>query len=162
MNQRKTIKDVAAAANVSIATVSRVFSKPDAVRLATREWVTQVAQTLNYQPDAAARALASGRTYTVGCVIPTLDHAIFARSTQALQTALAEAGYQLLVGSYEYDPKAEGEVVQALLQRGVDALVLVGAKHTPQLLKTLSDWRKPVLLTWACDPRLPSVANPSY
>ncbi|MDI9335290.1 MAG: LacI family DNA-binding transcriptional regulator [Cytophagales bacterium] len=157
MNQRKTIKDVAAAANVSIATVSRVFSKPGAVRIATREWVTQVAQTLNYQPDAAARALVSGRTYTVGCAIPTLDHAIFARSTQAMQTALAEARYQLLVGSYEYDPKVECEVVQALLQRGVDALVLVGTKHAPELWKTLSGWSKPVLLTWACDPRLPSV-----
>ena len=112
---------------------------------------------LDYQPDAAARALASGRTHTVGCVIPTLDHAIFARSTQAMQTTLAQAGYQLLVASHEYDPSTEFELVRALQQRGVDALVLVGTDHAPRLWKALSAWRKPTLLTWSCDPRLPSL-----
>ena len=112
---------------------------------------------LDYQPDAAARALASGRTHTVGCVIPTLDHAIFARSTQAMQTTLAQAGYQLLVASHEYDPVTEFELVRALQQRGVDALVLVGTDHAPRLWKALSAWRKPTLLTWSCDPRLPSL-----
>jgi LacI family transcriptional regulator len=93
----------------------------------------------------------------VGCVIPTLDHAIFARSTHALQTALAQAGYPLLVASHNYDLVQEMTLVQALQQRGVDALVLVGAEHHNQLWKLLTEWRNPVLLTWSCDPRLPSV-----
>lgn len=93
----------------------------------------------------------------MGCVIPTLNNAIFARSTQAMQTTLAEAGYQLLVGSHEYDPVTEFEVVRALQQRGVDALVLVGTDHAPRLWKALSVWGKPSLLTWSCDPRLPSL-----
>jgi LacI family transcriptional regulator len=157
MNQRITIEDVARAAGVSTATVSRVLSKPDVVRSSTREQVMQAVRQLDYQPDAAARALASGRTHTVGCVIPTLDHAIFARSTQAMQTTLARAGYQLLVASHEYDPLAELEVVRALQQRGVDALVLVGTDHAPRLWKALGVWGKPTLLTWSCDPRLPSI-----
>jgi LacI family transcriptional regulator len=155
--QRTTIEDVARAAGVSTATVSRVLSKPELVRSSTRETVMQAVRALDYQPDAAARALASGRTHTVGCVIPTLDHAIFARSTQAMQTTLAQCGYQLLVASYEYDPLAEFEVVRALQQRGVDALVLVGTDHAPRLWKALRDWGKPTLLTWSCDPRLPSI-----
>ncbi len=157
MNQRITIEDVAQAAGVSTATVSRVLSKPDVVSAATRERVMSAVRQLDYQPDAAARALASGRTHTVGCVIPTLDHAIFARSTQALQTALARAGYQLLVASHEYDPAAEFDVVRVLMQRGVDALVLVGTDHTAGLWKALRAWGKPALLTWSCDPRLPSI-----
>lgn len=157
MNQRITIEEVARLAGVSTATVSRVLSRPEVVRDQTREQVMTAITQLDYQPDAAARALASGRTHTVGCVIPTLDHAIFARSTQAMQTTLAQAGYQLLVASHEYDPVTEFELVRALQQRGVDSLVLVGTDHAPRLWKALSDWRKPTLLTWSCDPRLPSL-----
>ena len=157
MNQRITIEEVARLAGVSTATVSRVLSRPEVVRSQTREQVMAAIAKLDYQPDAAARALASGRTHTVGCVIPTLDHAIFARSTQAMQTTLAQAGYQLLVASHEYDPSTEFELVRALQQRGVDALVLVGTDHAPRLWKALSAWRKPTLLTWSCDPRLPSL-----
>jgi LacI family transcriptional regulator len=74
-----------------------------------------------------------------------------------MQTTLAQAGYQLLVASHEYDPVTEFELVRALQQRGVDALVLVGTDHAPRLWKALSAWRKPTLLTWSCDPRLPSL-----
>ncbi len=157
MNQRITLEDVARAAGVSTATVSRVLSRPDVVRPGTRDLVMAAVRQLDYQPDAAARALASGRTHTVGCVIPTLDHAIFARSTQAMQTALARAGYQLLVASHEYDPAVELEVVRVLQQRGVDALVLVGTDHASGLWKALRTWGKPTLLTWSCEARLPSI-----
>ncbi len=157
MTQRITIEDVARAAGVSTATVSRVLSRPEVVRNSTREQVMAAVRKLDYQPDASARALASGRTHTVGCVIPTLDHAIFARSTQAMQTSLARAGYQLLVASHDYDPAIEFEVVRVLQQRGVDALVLVGTDHVPGLWKSLRNWDKPSLLTWSCDPRLPSI-----
>jgi LacI family transcriptional regulator len=157
MNQRITIEDVARMAGVSTATVSRVLSRPEVVRASTREQVMSAVRQLDYQPDASARALASGRTHTVGCVIPTLDHAIFARSTQSMQTTLARAGYQLLVASHEYDPAIEFEVVRVLQQRGVDALVLVGTDHAPGLWKALRAWDKPSLLTWSCDARLPSI-----
>ncbi len=157
MNQRATIEDVAKLASVSIATVSRVISKPNVVRPSTRTRVMAAIQALDYQPDAAARALASGRTHTVGCVIPTLDHAIFARATQALQTSLADAGFQLLVGSSNYEANTELQVARAFQQRGVDALVLVGTDHAPQMWDALANWRKPAVLTWSCDPRLPSI-----
>jgi LacI family transcriptional regulator len=157
MHNRIRIQDVAHIAGVSTATVSRALSNPECVRQHTRELVQRAVDKLGYVPDAAGRALASGRTRTVGCVIPTLDHAIFARSTQALQNSLAQAGYQLLVASHNYDPVQEMALAQALQQRGVDALVLVGAEHHKQLWKSLAEWRKPVLLTWVCDSRLPSV-----
>ncbi len=151
------IEDVARAAGLSTATVSRALSRPERVRDATRARVQQAVQKLGYVPDAAGRALASGRTRTVGCVIPTLDHAIFARSTHAMQVALAAAGYQLLVASHNYNPDAEVDLVRALQQRGVDALVLVGSVRDKALWKELLQWRNPVLLTWVCDPRLPSI-----
>ena len=157
MNQRATIDDVAKLAGVSIATVSRVISKSERVRESTRAQVLQAIEDLHYQPDASARALASGRTYTVGCVIPTLDHSIFARATQAMQTVLSDAGFQLLVGSSNYESNTELQVVRAFQQRGVDALVLVGTDHAASMWDAVTQWGKPVLLSWSCDPRLPSV-----
>jgi len=151
------LEDVARVAGVSTATVSRALTQPHRVRPATREIVNAVVQRLGYVPDASARALALGRTQTIGCVIPTLDHAIFARSTHALQTTLNTAGYQLLVASHNYDLESEFDLVQSLQQRGVDGLVLVGTDHHKNLWTNLKQWKKPCVLTWSCDPRLPSV-----
>jgi LacI family transcriptional regulator len=157
MQKPSRIEDVALAAGVSTATVSRVLSLPERVSQKTRDKVNAAIDRLRYVPDAAGRALASGRTKTIGCVIPTLDLAIFARSTHAMQMTFAESGYQLLVASHNYDLAIEAQLVQALQHRGVDALVLVGAEHQAQVWSQLKNWNKPVLLTWVCDERLPSV-----
>ncbi len=63
-------------------------------------------RALGYRPDAAARALASGRSMTVGAVVPTLDNAIFSKALQAMQSTLAAEGYQLLVASHDYNAAA--------------------------------------------------------
>jgi LacI family transcriptional regulator len=155
--QRTRIEDVAKQARVSTATVSRVLSNPDIVKPARRSAVLSAIQLLGYVPDQSARALASGRTYTVGCVVPSIDHAIFAKSTQSLQTSLLQNGYQLLIASHEYNPQTEQSAVLALQRRGVDALVLVGNDHLAATWKALKTWGKPSLITWSCDARLPSI-----
>jgi LacI family transcriptional regulator len=157
MMKKSRIEDVARAAGVSTATVSRALSKPESVSQATRDKVQAQIEKLRYVPDAAGRALASGRTQTIGCVIPTLDLAIFARSAHAMQVSLAQAGYQLLVANHNYDLAIEVDLVRALMQRGVDGLILVGAEHQAQLWSLIKSWNKPTLLTWSCDDRLPSV-----
>jgi LacI family transcriptional regulator len=157
MLKRSRIEDVALAAGVSTATVSRALSRPERVSQKTRDKVQAQIEKLRYVPDAAGRALASGRTQTIGCVIPTLDLAIFARSTHAMQVSLAQSGYQLLVASHNYDLAMEMDLIKALMHRGVDALVLVGAEHQAQVWSQIKSWNKPVLLTWSCDDRLPSV-----
>lgn len=157
MRNKSRIEDVALAAGVSTATVSRALSQPNLVSSKARELVQAAVEQLGYVPDAAGRALASGRTQTVGCVIPTLDLAIFARSTHAMQLVLAQSGYQLLVASHNYDQLTESELIKTMQHRGVDALVLVGAQHHAQAWSNLKHWNKPVLLTWVCDERLPSV-----
>ncbi len=157
MQNKSRIIDVARIAGVSTATVSRAVSQPERVSRKTRDLVQAAVEQLGYVPDAAGRALASGRTRTIGCVIPTLDLAIFARSTHAMQLVLADAGYQLLVASHNYDQLAEAALIKTMQHRGVDALVLVGAQHHAMAWSSLKHWNKPVLLTWVCDERLPSV-----
>jgi LacI family transcriptional regulator len=158
MKPRARIDDVARKAGVSTATVSRALSAPDRVRRGTLHRVLAAIEALDYRPDAAASALATGRSYAVGCVVPALDNSVFARMSQALQIALAEAGYQLLLAGHEHDAQKELKLCRLLLRRGVDALIVVGNLRPQEAWDELIGCGKPVLLTWSSDPRLPSVS----
>lgn len=151
---RHTVKlsDVARHAKVSTATASRALTLPHKVNAGTLERVQQAVKVLGYVADGAGRALASRRTHTVGAVIPTLDNAIFANTTHALQRTLDEAGYTLLLACHEFDTCTETRVTRALIERGVDALVLVGAYHEPELFSLMETRAIPYVLTWALDP----------
>jgi LacI family transcriptional regulator len=160
-SSRKTAKlaDVARAARVSTATVSRALTLPHKVKPATASRIQQAVQTLGYVAHGAARALASRRTRTIGAVIPTLDNVIFANTVHALQKSLDDAGYMLLIASHECDAEVEMRVTRTLLERGVDGLVLLGTTHDPGLLEMMDMHQIPYVLTWALDAsgRLPCV-----
>ena len=151
MTQRIKLADVARLAGVSSATVSRSLNYPTLLKADTLQKIQAAIATLGYVPDSAGRALASRRTQTVGLVVPTLDHAIFSRFTQTMQTTLAESGYQLLIASHEYNPTLELNGARALIERGVDALVLVGLEHSQALRDLLARSGIPMLTTWALD-----------
>lgn len=132
-----TIDDVASAARVSTATVSRVLNKPHTVREALRQRVTEAVVRLGYVPHAGARALMLHRSGTVGAVFPTIDNAIFAKAIEALQRRLTDAGLQLLIATSGYDVDTEARQAMNLVTRGADALALCGVGQSPQLLKFL-------------------------
>lgn len=152
-SEHKTVKlaDVARLARVSPATVSRALTRPDKVKPATAARIRQAVQALGYVAHGAARALASRRTRTIGAVIPTLDNAIFANTVQALQKTLDAAGYTLLLASHEFDAEVEARVTRALIERGVDGLVLLGTSHHPSVFRMIDTHQVPYVLTWALD-----------
>jgi LacI family transcriptional regulator len=152
--EHRTVKlaDVARLARVSPATVSRALMRPDKVKPATAARIRQAVQALGYVAHGAARALASRRTRTIGAVIPTLNNAIFANTVHALQKALDEAGYTLLLASHEFDAEVEARVTRTLIERGVDALVLLGTSHHPSVFRMIDTHQVPYVLTWALDP----------
>ncbi|MCM2474583.1 substrate-binding domain-containing protein [Rhizobium sp. CG5] len=118
--------DVAAAAGVSTATVSRAFNAPEKVAPEIREKILKIAADLGWMPHPAGAALASRRTWLVGVLIPTLDNDVFASQVGALQTRLAEAGITVLIGCSNYDGRQAEAQVRAMLARGVEALAIVG------------------------------------
>lgn len=137
------IRDVAERAAVSIATVSRALNNPASVRADLRTRIDAAAEELGYIPDAAARALSSRRTRTIGAVIPTVDNAMFARGIEALQRYLSLKGYLLLLATSGYDPDIEHRQAQNMLARGVDGLILRGDIHTEGLRRLLATQRIP-------------------
>jgi LacI family transcriptional regulator len=146
-----TLRDVARDAGVSAATVSRALSAPHRLRPQTLARVLAAARARGYVLDGAARALRERRTRTIGAVIPTLDNAIFANATHALQKTLERYGYTLLLACHEFDLAAEVHLARQLIERGVDGLVLVGLDHDAELFRTLETAGVPYLLTWALD-----------
>lgn len=129
-----TVADVAHAAGVSTATVSRALNLPGSVRPALRAKVLAAVDRLGYVAHAGARALTLRRSGTVGVVVPTIDNAIFASGLQAFQRRMAEAGHLVLLAFSDYDPDQEAAQAQALLARGVDALALTGTSQRPELM----------------------------
>lgn len=151
-NALPNIEDVARAAGVSTATVSRALNKPGSVREALRMRVLQAITALGYVPHAGARAMKLQRSGTVGAVFPTIDNAIFAKAIDALQQRLADAGLQLLIATSGYDPDTEAQQALNLVTRGADALVLVGAGQSPELLNMLRQRELPTVHTMVHPP----------
>lgn len=154
-----TQADIAAAAGVSTATVSRVLNRSPLVRAAVRERVEEAMSRLGYLPHGAARALASNRSFTVGAAIPTLNNAIFAQGINALERALQAAGYTLLLAISNYDPAIEALQIRRLIERGVDGLFLIGNDHAPDAYETIRRAGLPAVNTWAYAPTEDGHAN---
>jgi len=146
------LRDVARVAGVSTATVSRAMNNPAAVSEELRDRIASVVRHLGWVPHGAARALATRRTGTIGAVFPTLTHGDFARAIQALQHELSEAGYTLLLACSEYDVEQEYQQVRKLIERGVDALLLVGEAHHRDLKELLDKNRIPYVNTFVYNP----------
>jgi LacI family transcriptional regulator len=149
----RTAKDVALLAGVSTATVSRALNAPDTVEPQTLKRVRDAVTKLRYVPHGAARSLRSRRSRMVGAIVPSFDYALYARTTSALQQALALCGYSVVLAEHHYDLAQELETARQLIEHGVDAFMLVGVDHDPKLIAMLEEHGRPYVLTWGLDKR---------
>lgn len=154
-----TIADVARAAGVSTATVSRCLNSPDVVQPDTRTRVLEAIKTLGYTPNFGARALVARRTNTIGAIIPTMENAIFARGLQAFQETLNQQGVTMLVASSLYRPDLEARQITNLVARGIDGLLLIGYQRDPEIYDTLDRRGIKTVTAWSFerDTRVPTV-----
>ncbi len=123
------LRKVAEVAGVSTATVSRAMNNPELVSPELRERVASVVRHLGWIPHGAARALATRRTNAIGAVFPGLTHGDFAGTIDCLQSELSRLGYTLLLARSDYDYDQEFQQVRKFVERGVDAVLLVGEEH---------------------------------
>ncbi|MFI6425406.1 DUF6807 family protein [Promicromonospora sp. NPDC050880] len=140
-----TIGDVAAAAGVSRATVSRVMNGRSTVDAAIAERVRDAAAELSYRPSNAARSLALGRTQTVALVVPDLGNPVFQQILRGVMDGAAEDGYRVLVADTVEDDQQEGAIALEARLR-CDALVLVSPRIGDAELSALVADVEPVVL----------------
>jgi len=131
-----TLRDVARAAGVSLATASRALSDAPHVSAANRDQVARAAESLGYRPHPAARALTTGSTGTVGLVVPDLANPFFAAVAKGVQARARETGREVLVADTDEDVAVERDVVTRLGDR-VDGLVLCSPRMPADALGAL-------------------------
>ncbi|WP_345218126.1 LacI family DNA-binding transcriptional regulator [Georgenia halophila] len=122
-----TIRDVAEAAGVSVATVSRIASGSDyPVGARTRERVEAVISALDYRPNQSATDLSRRDTHLVGVLAPDMANQYYAEVTRGIEDAAQTAGYQVLFSSTDRRKGRAESALEALLRRRVAALVILG------------------------------------
>lgn len=122
-----TIKDVAAKAGVSIATVSRYVNKTGQVHAKSAEKVQRAIDSLGFHPNVIGRNLKTSSTQTLGVVIPSLSNPVFADSVAGINDIARHSENTLMFTSTDYDPNAEIRAVTSLLEHRVAGLLLTVA-----------------------------------
>ncbi|MCP3803093.1 LacI family transcriptional regulator [Allokutzneria sp. A3M-2-11 16] len=124
-----TIHDVAREAGVAASTVSRAFSNPRRVNVHTRQHIVAVAERLGYRPNPLARALPSGRTTTIGLLLPDVTNPFFFGIIRGAERQANAAGYTLILMDTEESPEVETHNVERL-GRAVDGFVLASSRQS--------------------------------
>lgn len=126
MANAATLKDVAFKAGVDRSTVSRVLRNDPAlsIRPETRERILKAARLLRYQPDAIARGLKLRRTFTLGMLVPLMDHPTFPEMIRGAEQAAREAGYLLVLSHAADDAALVPEHLRLVQQNRVDGLLV--------------------------------------
>lgn len=132
-----TVRDVAAHAGVSAATVSRVFAHPQTVTLALRQRVLVAAQELRYTPHPVARSLARGRTGNIGLVVPDIAVAYSAVVVKAVAQRTRQDGHALFVADSDDRAADEVRLARAIAQQ-VDGLLLLSPTMADDDLRALA------------------------
>lgn len=143
-----TMADVAKATGVSPMTVSRAFKHDSSVSESTREAILKAAEDLGYVFDATASTLRSQKTNFVAVTIPSINNANFAETVGGLTEGLKARGLQILLGNTEYDIHEEERLIEQLLRRRPEAIVVTGGKHTDRSRRLLANAGIPVIETW--------------
>lgn len=145
-----TIYDVAGAARVSLATVSRVLNNPEKVNEETRKRVLEVIKQLGYRPNAIARGLASRKTTTVGIIVSDITRASVSQMIHGIMTIAKQFGYSIKVFSMNDEPSLD-DFVRLVVAEQVDGVIFLNDEldqnQMNQIKKMLDDSNVPFILS---------------
>lgn len=121
-----TIREVAKAAGVSIATVSRVLNHPESVAAETKDHIDRVMADLGFSPNGLARSLALNKTSTLALIVPNILNPVFPEIAKGVEDVVHGHGYSLFLCNSESDPVKEREYLSAFRGRQVDGIIIAG------------------------------------
>ena len=147
-----TLHDVAKLAGVAPITASRALKTPALVSADVLSRVQDAVARTGYVPNLLAGSLASSRSHLVAAVVPTLTGPVFLETVEALTAALAAHGYQLMLGQSGYADSREDALIEAIIGRRPDGIVLTGIVHSARSRNRLVATGIPVVETWDLTP----------
>lgn len=147
-----TLTDVARLAGVSPITVSRALNSPDQLNQETLARVRDAIERTGYVPNRIAGGLASSRSRLVAALVPSISSPVFLESVQAMTEELAASGYQLMLGESGYGATREDDLLDAIIGRRPDGIILTGIMHSPEGRRRLSAAGIPIVETWDLTP----------
>jgi DNA-binding LacI/PurR family transcriptional regulator len=133
-----TVKEVAARAGVSTASVSRALSGAPGVHESTRARIMKVAQELSYRPNRAARDLRVRHSRTIGVLIPDIENPFFTRLVCGTEDALRNTAYSLLLATYNEEPEQEERRLELFRADGVCGLIFAASRTPSRLYRDLA------------------------
>jgi LacI family transcriptional regulator len=151
-----SIRDVAKRAAVSIATVSRAVNGITSVdpELAKRVW--KAVEEVGYVPNPQARALVSGRSRMLGLIVSEITNPFFPELVQEFENLAVAQGYEVMIGSTNYDPVRTELLIRRMLQRNVDGVAVMTFGIEEDLIKKLVESEFPLVFVDA-GPKLPNI-----
>ena len=158
MQKQPTIRDVATAAGVSVAVVSRVLNPGSGpVAAATRGRVHEVMETLGYHPRTAARELKHGPPTTLGLLLADVSNPFFARLADQVVQEAHSRGIQVLLMTTQEDDQLESERLSTLIERRVSGIIATPTGNNLEIWKKLQDMGTDVVFVDRSIPALPEV-----
>lgn len=134
-----TIKDVAKAANVSVATVSRVLNKKSNVSEEAIQAVNSAVQALGYSPSFLGRDLRKSETRRILAIIASTEQSFYSDVIRGMEVAAFSQGYDVLIATTHDDPNHEMHLLGMLFSRAVDGAVLLGPKLDAATINSLGE-----------------------
>jgi len=147
-----TLRDVAQLAGVAPITASRALNTPQAVSPKVLQKVREAVERTGYVPNLLAGGLASNKSRLVAVVVPTVIGPVFQGIVHTLTETLAAAGYQVMLGQSGYENSREDALLEAIIGRRPDGVVLTGIMRSPEARKRLLASGIPVVETWDLTP----------
>jgi LacI family transcriptional regulator len=140
------MKDIARDLDLSTVTISKALRGHPDIAESTRQRILKRMEELHYQPNLAARALITGRSWTIGLVVPDLLHPFFAQVAKAISAAIRGQGYGLFITSSEEDADLERHEIAQLLARRVDVLLIASAQISTENFRRIEKRNTPYVL----------------
>lgn len=141
-----TINDVAKACGVSRGTVDRAFNNKPRINIETKEKILETAKKMGYRPDLLARSMVKGRTMSIGVVVFDLKNRIFAQLVNSIESQARKCNYFIDIMLQEEDPGLEIQLINTLVARRVDGIILCPVNKGISFNKFINDLPVPVLV----------------
>ncbi|GAA5236278.1 LacI family transcriptional regulator [Verticiella sediminum] len=140
-----TLRDVAQAAGVSVATASRALAGSGLINQATRTHVAQVAAAIGYRANPLARALKTRKSRLIGLTVHNLENTSFRTLAAVVQQRMQALGYQVILSISSDDAAQEREILATLLDHGIDGLISVPTGANGRQMTDLEQTGIPVI-----------------